>query len=516
MEPRSYQSAIVETCKTKNCLVILPTGMGKTLVALMLAQERLKLYPNSKILLLAPTRPLVEQHFDSFKKDFPNSEDYEMHIFTGKINSSKRAEIWKRAQIIFSTPQCIHNDLEKNIIDLKDVSLLIEDECHRCLKNYSYTYVSKKYKEQAIHERILGLTASPGSDKEKVREICDNLNIEEVEVRTRESEDVMPYLQKLTYDLIKIEFPQELRDIRVLLKALYDKRIEELQNRKLIFKQVTKVTLLELQFKLRNMVIQGNKNFNVLRGISVCAQAIKIGHALELLETQTLETLVKYLNEMHNQAKEKKSKGVVQIVNSNFFQDAYTLATKLFEQGFEHPKLAKLLEIVQETLKNNSNAKILIFSQYRDTGSTINERLNKFGIKSAVFIGQAKKKLVDGLSQKEQHAILHKFKQGEISCLVSTSIGEEGLDIPEVNLVVFYEPVPSAIRKIQRAGRTARLKPGRLVILMTQGTRDESYHWASFHKEKRMYNILDQVKNDLKKDALKGDKKQKSLMSFSA
>lgn len=185
---------------------------------------------------------------------------------------------------------------------MKEVSLLIEDEAHRCLKNYSYTYVAKNYKENAYHPRILGLTASPGSEKEKVKEICENLNIEAVEVRTRDSEDVSPYLQKLTFDLVKIEFPQELRDIRVLLKSLYDKKIEELQNRKLIFKQVNKITLLELQTKLRNMVIAGNKHFNVLRGISICAQAIKISHALELLETQTLDTLFSYLNDMYKQA----------------------------------------------------------------------------------------------------------------------------------------------------------------------------------------------------------------------
>jgi len=508
MEPRSYQTNIVETCKQKNCLVILPTGLGKTLIALMLAQERLKLYPNSKILVLAPTRPLVEQHYDSFKKDFPDAEKYDMHLFTGKINPSKRAEIWKKAQIIFSTPQCIHNDVEKGLISLEHVSLLVEDEAHRCLKNYSYTFVVKKYKEQAQHIRILGLTASPGSDKEKVRAICDNLDIEAVEVRTRDSEDVQPYLQKLTYDLIKIEFPQEMRDIRVLLKSIYDKKIEELQNRKLIFKQVNKVTLLELQAKLRNMVIAGNKHFNVLRGISICAQAIKISHALELLETQTIETLYNYLNNMYKQAQEKKSKGVVQIVNSREFQDAYLMTSKLYESNYEHPKLQKLKDIVLETLKQNPNAKILIFSQYRDTVSKINQELNILKIKSEIFIGQANKKL-DGLSQKQQQHVIWKFKTGEINCLVSTSIGEEGLDIPEVNLVIFYEPIPSAIRKIQRAGRTARLKPGRLVILMTQGTRDEIYHWAAHHKEKKMYKILEDVQNDLRKG---NDKKQQQTL----
>jgi len=387
---------------------------------------------------------------------------------------------------------------------------LIEDESHRCLKNYSYTFVAKKYREQADHERILGLTASPGSEKQKVKDICDNLNIEAVEVRTRESEDVQPYLQKLTYELVKIEFPQEMRDIRILLRAIYDRKIEELTNRKLVFtKHITKVTLLELQNKLRNMVISGNKHFNILKGISICAQAIKIGHAIELLETQTLDTLFLYLNEMYSQAREKKSKAVVSIVNSKEFQDAYIMITKLYENRFEHPKLNKLKELVIDEIKKSSNAKILIFSQYRDTVSRIDQELKANNIKSEIFIGQAKKKQVDGMNQKEQQAILHRFKTGEINCLIATSIGEEGLDIPEVNAVIFYEPIPSAIRKIQRAGRTARLKPGKLIILMTQGTRDESYHWAAHHKEKKMHKILQDVKEDLENGLDK--KKQKTL-----
>jgi Fanconi anemia group M protein len=510
MEPREYQKAILETCKKKNCLVILPTGLGKTLIALMLAEERLKVYPSSKILFLAPTRPLVEQHYDSFKKNFPNPESHNMHIFTGKINSNKRAEIWQRAQIIFSTPQCIHNDLEHGLINLKEVSLLVEDESHRCLKNYSYTYVAQAYRKHADHERILGMTASPGSEKQKVQEICENLNIEAVEVRSRDSEDVSPYLQKLTFELIKIEFPQELRDIRVLLKAIYDKKIEELTNRKLIFtKHVTKITLLELQAKFRNMVISGNQHFNILKGISLCAQAIKIQHALELLETQTLDTLYSYLNDMYKQANEKKSKGVVQIVNSKEFQDAYIMVTKLFENKFEHPKLHKLRDVVLEEIKNNPNAKILIFSQYRDTVSRIGQEMKANKIKSEIFIGQAKKKQVDGMNQKDQQMTLSRFKRGDINCLIATSIGEEGLDICETNHVIFYEPIPSAIRTIQRRGRTARTTPGKLTILITKNTRDESYHWAAHHKEKKMHKILQDVKEDLENGLDK--KKQKTL-----
>jgi len=505
IEPREYQKTILETAKKKNTLVVLPTGIGKTLIALMLANERLKIYPDSKILFLAPTRPLVEQHYDYFKKNF-NLE--EMHIFTGKINSKKREEIWKNARVIFSTPQCIHNDLKHNLISLENVSLLIEDECHRCLKNYSYTFVAIKYVEQSKIPRILGLTASPGSEAKKIQEICDNLKIEAVETRTRESEDVKPYLQKLTFEAIRVDFPQELKDIRVLLKIIYDKKIKELQSRKLIFRMVTKITLLDLQKRLRNMVISGNHHFNVLRGISICAQAIKIQYALELLETQTVETFFNYMKDLYDQAKNKKSKGVVQIVNSREFQDAYIISIKLYETGFEHPKIEKLKEIVEKEIKQNKNSKLLIFSQYRDSVYKINSELEKIGLKTAIFIGQAKKKDI-GLSQKEQQLTLWKFKHGEINCLVSTSIGEEGLDIPEVNAVIFYEPIPSAIRKIQRAGRTARLKPGKLIILITKDTRDESHYWASHHKEKKMHQAIEEIKNGLDKK-----KEHKTLLDF--
>ncbi|MEM1535756.1 MAG: DEAD/DEAH box helicase [Candidatus Pacearchaeota archaeon] len=508
LQPRAYQLAIFETAKKHNTLVILPTGLGKTLIALLLAQERLRLDPKSKILFLAPTRPLVEQHYHYFKRNMKDAEKYEMHLFTGKINAKKRAEIWQKAQIIFSTPQCIMNDLKNNLINLEQVSLLIEDEAHRCLKNYSYTFVARKYLEQAKNPRVLGLTASPSHDASKIKEICKNLGIEAIEIRTRESPDVKPYLQKLTYMLIKVEFPQELKEIKDLLKKIYDKKIEELVKRKLLFTKATKTNLLELQTKLKNMITSGEKHFNVLKGASACAQAIKLQHALELLETQTVEALFLYLQELYNQAKQKKSKAVVQLVNAREFQDAYLLLSKLYEQKFEHPKLTKLKELLLEEIKNKPQIKTLIFSQYRDTVAKINDELVKQGIKSKIFIGQANKRL-NGLSQKEQQLILHEFREGKINVLISTSIGEEGLDLPEVDLVVFYEPIPSAIRKIQRAGRTARLKPGKLIILMTKGTRDEAYHWAAFHKEKKMYAILKDMKENLKKE-----KKQKVLKEF--
>ncbi len=231
---RDYQESILETTKEKNTLVVLPTGLGKTLIALFLAKNRLEKFPQSKILFLAPTRPLAEQHYNYFKRYLP--ELYaDMTLFTGKIKSDNRKKIWQNADIIFSTPQCIANDVKSNQFDLNEVSLLVEDECHRCLKSYDYVFVAKNYLDNAKYPRILGLTASPGSKASVIREICNNLGIESVEIRHRESADVKQYLQKLNKEIIYVDFPQNFMKIRISLKEIRDRKVTELKNRKLFF-----------------------------------------------------------------------------------------------------------------------------------------------------------------------------------------------------------------------------------------------------------------------------------------
>lgn len=482
IKPRLYQTAIVKTAIHYNTLVVLPTGMGKTLIAVLLSSYRLAKY-GGKILIMAPTKPLVNQHFDTFKKFELNA-----HSLTGKINPSIRKEMWDSADVIIATPQTIANDIKNNILNLNEVSLLIVDEAHRCLKNYDYVFVAKEYNNQAKHKRILGLTASPGSDTKVIQSICSNLYIKAVETRTRQSPDVRPYIKQLDVDIKRINLPPEIEKISEQLKQFYKRKVEELKNRSLLFGRITKTNLIKLQARLHKTIASGNKNFNTLRGVSVCAQAIKIAHAIELAETQTIKGLYSYLNDIYDQAAKAKSKAAISIAKSKEFQEAYLKVTGLYDKGIEHPKINVLINIIRQ-LKGK---KIIVFSQYRDTISLINSLLIKERIKSEVFIGQMKKKGY-GLSQKDQILTLNRFRNGLIDVLVSSSVGEEGLDIPEVNVVIFYEPIPSAIRRIQRMGRTARLKEGKVIILMTRKTRDETYHWAAIRKEKKMYKVLDDV-----------------------
>ena len=132
----------------------------------------------------------------------------------------------------------------------------------------------------------------------------------------------------------------------------------------------------------------------------------------------------------------------------------------------------------------------MVFTQYRDSLEMIHQKLEKEGIKSAKFFGQASRDGEKGLTQKEQKEIIKAFKTGEYDVLLSTSVAEEGIDIPAVDLVILYEPVPSEVRMIQRRGRTGRKRSGRVKVLITNGTRDEGYYWASVNKERRMKHQL--------------------------
>jgi Fanconi anemia group M protein len=133
---------------------------------------------------------------------------------------------------------------------------------------------------------------------------------------------------------------------------------------------------------------------------------------------------------------------------------------------------------------------VIVFTQYRDTIDTIISKLSAGNVQAHRFVGQADKEDSEGMDQKEQTDVLEQFRNGEFNVLVSSSIGEEGLHVPDVDLVVFYEAVPSEIRSIQRRGRTGRTRPGRVVILLAEGTVDEAYYFSSIYREKSMKELV--------------------------
>jgi Fanconi anemia group M protein len=245
--------------------------------------------------------------------------------------------------------------------------------------------------------------------------------------------------------------------------------------------------LLDLRERLVARLRQRRSGY-IFAALTLQSQAISLLHGIELLETQGAENLKAYLARMPQNPK----RTIKSLLKDDRMQHAMELTEKL---DVVHPKLPEVQALVSAELKSNPGGRLIIFTQYRDTVDQIISHLNQPNIRPVRFVGQATREAsAKGLTQKEQVEILNKFRDGDYNVLVTTSIGEEGLHVPDVDHVIFYEAVPSEIRTIQRRGRTGRTRFGKVTVLMTEGTVDEAYYWSSIRKERRMHSIMSMVK----------------------
>ncbi|WP_321430144.1 DEAD/DEAH box helicase [uncultured Methanolobus sp.] len=490
VEQRLYQLDLAGKALDVSTLVVLPTGLGKTVVCLLVMASRLEKL-GGKVMVLSPTKPLVEQHA-SFFRNVMNIPEEEVLTFTGSVSPEKRSELWKTGRIIISTPQVIENDILTKRISLEDVTHITFDEAHRAVGNYAYTYIAEKYFETAKNPLCLGITASPGSSDEKIAEVCESLHIESVAVKTESDSDVKPYIHKKEIEWKRINLPDKMKEIKDLLnKVLEDryKKLTELGYPIYNKRFVSKKDLLGLQAKLQGELRGGMPETSVYSAISLLAEILKVSHAVEITETQGLEALRMYIERLDNEAGSKSgSKASKRLVEDLYIRQ---VVYRLKDCDIEHPKLEYVKKIVSDELENKPHSRVIVFANYRDTAEMLTKALADVeGIRPVRFVGQASKYKDKGLTQKQQVEIIEQFKAGDYNVLVATSVAEEGLDIPSTDLVLFYEPIPSEIRSIQRKGRTGRKHEGRVVVLVTKGTRDEGYYWSSLSKERKMQNNM--------------------------
>lgn len=501
IEARLYQQVLAaDVLKKGNTMIVAPTALGKTIVATLVAADRLEKVKNSKILVLAPSKPLAIQHESTFKEflTVPCSS------ITGAVKTDERVKRWEESQIICATPQTVESDLLKGRYSLKDVSLVVFDECHHGVGSYSYVYLASRYVKESKFNLILGLTASPGSDKEKIKEVCDNLYVQNIVVKTEEDYDVRPYFNPVAIDWVRVKMSSELEKIKKHVDKALKVRLKGLKNIGIIRTvSVNKTDILRARGRVQSAIARTvNPKKECFQAISILSAVINIQHSQELIETQGVVTFNKYVARL----RKKKTKAAKSLIQDPNFGKAIYLAREAEKHGLEHPKLKKVTDIIKKELGQNGqtklqseryvkdadqkSSKIMVFTQYRDSLEMIHQKLEKEGIKSAKFFGQASRDGEKGLTQKEQKEIIKAFKIGEYDVLLSTSVAEEGIDIPAVDLVILYEPVPSEVRMIQRRGRTGRKRSGRVKVLITNGTRDEGYYWASINKERRMKRQL--------------------------
>jgi ERCC4-related helicase len=509
IESRLYQNIIFNSSKDKNSLIVLPTSLGKTVISALICAEILYNYKQNRILIMAPTRPLVLQHLLSFSSFLKVLDDQKI-LVTGKISPSTRKMIWdnKTIKLIFATPEVIRNDLNESRLNLKDFGLIVFDEAHRAIKDYAYTLISKKYMEQSPNPLIVAMTASPGSDKNRIQQICNNLYIEHIEYRNEEDVDVKPYVNPIELKWEFVELSEKYRQIILLFKSMLQEKLRWLIFRGLIKKNnidyVFKRDLLELaEILQRNLKFTLNEEKGPLYlALLNQSAALSLMYCIELIESQGPFSLKTFIKRMES----SEGKAHSLILKDPRMKDIF----KLLENVTEHPKLIYILNLCKKEkldtsanknpnvlMNDNMSSQILIFSHYRDTATHIVDELNKTGIKSFRFVGQSTRNNDIGMKQNEQSVILDSFRKKEFNVLVATSIAEEGLDIPEVKLVIFYEPVASEIRHIQRKGRTGRKSSGNVIILAAKDTVDMRILFANKRRIEKMKTIFNTMKTIL-------------------
>jgi len=515
---REYQENIFINCLKKNCLVVIPTGLGKTVIALMLTVQRLTEFEDSKVILLAPTKPLVEQHYKSFL-ELTNLPEESLISLTGSIAPEKRKSLWVNIKVAFMTPQVLQNDLISGLYSIKDVSLIIFDECHRAIGDYAYCFIAKKYIDISKNSQILGLTASPGSTEGKINEIKQNLFITHIEIRTEKDLDVKPYIHKVDNEWIKLKLPSEFLEVKKILEEMLKSFYRILKENGLLdsydIYKITRKDLLKLNNVINRKISTARDNdekFRMFNAKKVAANAIRLSHMTELIETQGVSALKDYFDKNEEKIKDNAAnKSLKELFIDRNFKQAKKFTEDLYSKGLVHPKIEKLKELLIYQIKENPNSRILVFCHFRDSVNNIVKYFEEDEIiKMHKFVGQATRGTDKGLTQKEQITLLDKFKEGIYNTLVGTSVAEEGLDIEECDLVIFYDVVPSAIRSIQRRGRTGRKKEGKVFILMAEGTRDEGYYWAEKTKERNMKESLEKIKNS----EVTSKSEQSNLLNF--
>jgi len=504
IELREYQRALADACLKESTLVVLPTGMGKTVIALLVIADVLA-SRKGKVLLLAPTKPLVEQHAMFLKDKLVGKR---VAVLTGEVDPEEREAEWVQSDVIASTPQVIANDLRTERITLRDVRLIIFDEAHRGVGNYAYVPIAQEY--MGHDGLVLGMTASPGSSMAKIKEVCGNLGIENIEVRSEADPDVSSYVHDIHVDWVEVEVPVGMRKVADVLRKLYKRYIQELITMGVMTaaRPPSVKYLLEVQRMIQQRLNKGEKSHTLYNALSIQARAIKVGHALELAETQGVTALTSYLEKLKAEAaSDDGSKASRAIVASDEFEEVTRMLSAL---RMEHPKISRVMGIVSNQLQVKPDSRVLVFTQYRDTCDMVTNLVAKIdGARVTKLIGQSGRINEKGLKQKEQIGVLQRFRNGEFNVLVATSVGEEGLDVANTDLVIFYEPVPSEIRSIQRRGRTGRSRAGRVVVLVTAGTRDEASLNSSEKKEREMRRRLRTLKEQWDRESAKNPRPKK-------
>lgn len=503
---REYQYSIVARGLYHNMLVALPTGLGKTFIAATIMLNFFRWTTDAQIVFVAPTKPLVSQQVKACF-DIVGIPRSATTMLTGSTAPGVRAEEWVNKRVFFMTPQTIVNDLKTGICDPKRIVLLVVDEAHRATGNYAYVEVVKFLNRFNASYRVLALTATPGASIEAVQEVINGLGISRIEIRTEESIDIRQYVHSRKVETILFEYSEEM----VMVMDLFSKAIQPVLNKLNAMNAYWAKDPISLtpygctQARMKWMGSDAGKKASLgVKGMvnTIFSLLASLAHGTELLKFHGIGPFFHKVLGFQEGDGEKGGKYRKQILESTHFRTLVTRVQSWINKPdfVGHPKLEYLQSIVLEHFldagegrgaSDPSSTRIMVFAHYRDSAEEIARVLKRNDpmIRPHVFVGQANSKGSDGMDQKSQLEIIRKFQLGIYNTLVATSIGEEGLDIGEVDLIVCYDASASPIRMLQRMGRTGRKRAGKIVVTLMKGKEEDNFSKAKDNYEKMQQEI---------------------------
>ncbi|XP_036332915.1 uncharacterized protein LOC118744192 [Rhagoletis pomonella] len=518
---RAYQLSIVKASLFNNTLVVLPTGLGKTFIAAVVMYNIYRWYPTSKLIFLAPTRPLVAQQIDACQRimPFPDEDTVEL---TGRLPRNRRKELWEKKRVFFATPQvvlsdiCCRDEANTSNADLyfpfDQVKLIVVDEAHRAKGRYAYTEVVQAIHQRNNYLRVLALSATPGRTMEDIAEVVCNLFISHIEVRCDTSVDVLPYVHKRHMKTIVVQLGEELKALREEVLEIIDPYLRRLIDAKVLSGSLAKISRNFLLFEQKRFLDQSrNRQHPQQRAISTnFSFCISMYHALELLERHGMRVFVHHFDE----DEEGRSKFVVNMepkirylldkLRNQLGPNPFEFSTHPMTNGkiapmpdnldFGHPKFEEARTYLLAHFQAHPDSRAIVFCEYRESVMLIYRLLLQHVplLKPRYFVGQGGATgSLRPLTQKEQIQIMQDFRSGKNNILVATSIGEEGIDVGEVELIVCFDiNTTNPQRFIQRIGRTGRQKQGNVLLLVTEGREQQILKDVLEQKEQTNAKIL--------------------------
>ncbi|GIT74946.1 MAG: hypothetical protein Ct9H300mP30_0080 [Methanobacteriota archaeon] len=493
IEARAYQLEATDEALSGSMMLVLPTAAGKTVVAWMVIADRLA-STDGWILMVAPTVALVEQHLRGIEPVLADSEVVNPISITGQNVVKKRVGMWGSSRLVIATPQVVRNDVLRGVLDLTDCSLLVVDEGHHATGDHAMAQVGDLYLSQASQPLVLATTASPGSKTEQVEEVCSRLGIGRIHLRTGGEAMLAKHLAGLEIHEVKVRVPDQIRKLTEPLvmwqSGIVDR--EKRLGRYVMPGNISHAGLSNAMERAQTAISRGQSS--AYQSVSQIATAMRLHHLINHLLCQGIAASSEFLERM-SRGEQSGTKST-----RNFLRDprVSSLRRSLSVMGEVHTKVGAVRRLVLERLRRDVDSRVIIFATYRDTVAAVEKSLKGLeGARPVQFVGQSSREGRDGLSAKQQVERLDEFRSGAANVLVATSVGEEGLDIPSADLVIFYEPVPSEIRTIQRRGRTGRHREGEVVVLIAEDTRDEGARAAAERREEFMQRAVHRVRRKL-------------------